>query len=209
MHVAATKTCAMTDTQKECIVEDTAGQNIKSLSQTPCDRSYGNSTHEVTCRCNMSVQHFLVCRRGTFVPAECPLNMTHSHPPGEGYSVGVLVEVCGSVLQTLTPFQTKLCDFTLFQTWPLKSRIHNHFQTSRPNGQNRYPQFQTKLFQKPYPLAQHTYRGVLPPPTPGEYNHNCERRPFLYIQISRHSQSVVYNGGSKRSVAWCSVRSSQ
>ena len=63
---------------------------------------------------------------------------------GGGYSLEFLVGVCSTILQTLTLFQAKICNFlgTLFQTWCLK-----FIPIFRPSLLNPYPfsVFQTKM----------------------------------------------------------------
>ena len=54
---------------------------------------------------------------------------------GEGGAIGCflqfLVDVCATILQTLTHLQTKICKFS-YQFSDLTSRIHTRFQTFRP-----------------------------------------------------------------------------
>ena len=64
--------------------------------------------------------------------------------------------------------------------------------------------FQTKLFQKPYSLAPHTYRGILPPPTPGSITITVNVICFsIFRYQDTHNQSFIMVVASGR---WLGVR---
>ena len=129
-------------------------------------------------------------------------------PPWEGYSVDVLVDVCGSVLQTLTLFQTKICDCTLFQTWLLNSRIHKRFQTLRPKWSKSIPYFRPNGFKNHIPGAAHTCIACI-----GEYSPLPPRGSmtvpvndvcfFIFRYQDTHNQSFIMVVASGR---WLGVR---
>lgn len=81
--------------------------------------------------------------------------------------------VCGSLLQTLTLFQAKMCGF-LLPFSDLASQIHPYFQTRSLESipifkiQTKmlkiYTHFRPKRLQKPYPLSPTTNIGKYPIP---------------------------------------------